>query len=536
MIDFVPRWYQVEGHAALHEYFAHNDGHPIVSMPTGAGKSAVIAMFCYSTMLNWPNTRILILTHVKELIRQDYKALTKLWHDAPAGIFSSGLGKREGHMPIVFGGVGSVVRNLALIGWIDLLIIDECHLLGDNEDSMYLRIIADLMAVNPKLKVIGFTATAWRTGMGMLTNGKIFTDVAYNLCTPARYQRLFDDYHLVPPRAKQMQTEFDVSNVKIIAGEFSKKGLEQVARHEAMTWQALNESLKKNPDRICRLVFCSGVDHAVLTNEMLKYLGLRSAVVHSRMTDGDRDDIMNAFFAGELDALTNNGIATTGVDHPPIDHIIELRATMSVGLHCQMIGRGMRPYEIDGYRKEYCVVSDHSGNTKRLGPIDDPYIPKMKGKAAGDMPVKICPACDGYNHAAARVCDHCGEPFDIKIGYVKSAYETPLVVSDLPIIETFNVDNVFYTIHNKKDARPQDKPTLKATYSCGLQKFVEFVPLEHDGPIKRKAQDWWKRRFDGSHIPETVSEAMKYVAKLNPPKSINVHVNRKYPEITGYGY
>lgn len=535
----VPRWYQEGAVNAFFNYFEQHDGNPLFAIPTGGGKSLIIAMLCYSILSNYPGQRILVGTHVKELVKQDYDELVKVWPTAPAGIYSAGLKRRDLFFPITFAGVASIVKIVEAFGHVDLFFIDEAHLLGPNADSNYMRVILALKAINPKMKVVGLSATIWRTGMGLLTNGDIFTDVVYDVCTIDGFKRLFADNHLVPPRVKRVDTEMDYAGLSVSNGEFStgEQTKRTMATQETM-WKALNESLNKNPDRTCRLVFNSGIEDAMLAAEMLRYIGLRAQAVHSKMSDSERDGIINAFKAGELDAITNNGILTTGINHKPIDHIISLRATMSVGLWVQKVGRGMRPYESDGWIKTDCIVSDHGGNAKRLGPIDDPYIPKMKGKAAGDAPIKICEACDSYNHASARVCAYCGEPFSIKIGYKPAAFEDVIIRSDLPEIETFEVSNVFYTQYIKRNPTPETKPTIKATYNCGIRSFIEFVPIESQAFMPRKkATEWWAQRFpEAGFVPSTVAEAMPHVDRLVPPKAIRVWVNKKYPEIIGYEY
>jgi superfamily II DNA or RNA helicase len=531
-----PRWYQAEAVDALFSYFVVNQGNPVEAMPCGTGKSIVIGGFLYRVFSQYPYQRVMILTHVKELIRQDYDALMRVWPEAPAGIYSSGLNRREMHYPITFGGVASVIKVVDDFGKIDLLLIDEAHLLGPNDDAQYMQIIAVLKAKNPFLKVIGFTATPYRQGMGLLTNGEIFTDICYDLCTPQGYGRLFAENFLVPPNQKACKTEISTAGLRIVNGDYSANQLNEITREEKITWEALNESLNKAPDRTCRLVFCTGIDHAMLAADMCKYLGLRSAAVHSKMPTKDRDDIHAAYRNGELDVLTNNGIYTTGHDNPRIDHIIELRPTASVGLRVQMIGRGMRPFEVNGWRKVDCLVSDHCGNTRNLGPIDDPYIPKMKGKGAGDAPVKICPACDSYNHASARVCAHCGQPFELRIGYKREAWEDNIIKSDLPIIERYDVQHVYYTQYIRKDATADTKPVIKATYQCGLQRYVEFVAIEAMGFAQKKARDWWRQRFGETYVPTTVAEAMTLIDRLIAPKAINVWVNKKYPEIMSYEF
>lgn len=530
------RWYQAESVAALFNYFENNNGNPLVALPTGAGKGYVIARFLWEVFSRYPFQRVVVATHVKELIQQNYDKLMTVWTQAPAGIYSAGLGRKEVGLPITFGGIGSLINAIAFLGRVDLFIIDEAHLLGGADDGRYMRLIMALKAINPFMKVIGLTATPWRTGMGLLTNGPIFTDIIYNICTSEGFARLFNDYHLVPPRPKRVHTQIDTSQVAVNAGEFSQTGLQKAATAEVQ-WKALQEALSHGHDRNCRLIFASGVENAILCAEMCKALGLRAAAVHSKMGASERDDIISAYRSGEIDTLCNNGIATTGLDHQPIDHIIALRATMSTGLWCQMVGRGMRPWEHNGWRKTDCLVSDHGGNTKRLGPIDDPFIPKLKTKGAGEAPVRICPACDCYNHASARACAFCGEIFDINFKVKTKAYDDEIIRTDLPVKEWFAVDHVFYVKHEKRHAQPTDKPSIKATYRCGLRSFVEFVAFEGGVYPRKRALDWWRQRFpDQGFLPSTCDEALAHIDRLIPPRRIEVWVNKQYPEIVGYEY
>jgi DNA repair protein RadD len=530
------RWYQLEAIDALFGYFYANQGNPLIALPTGSGKGYVIAQFLHRVYSLYPFQRVMVATHVKELIEQNYKKLMQVWPSAPAGIYSAGLKRKDVGTPITIAGIQSIRNVIERLGHIDLLIIDEAHLLGPSDEGSYMKVITALRAVNPHLKVIGLTATPWRIGMGLLTNGPIFTDIVYNICTTEGFARLFADYHLVPPRPKRVHTQIDTSQISINAGEFSQTGLQKAANAE-VTWAALQEALSHGQDRHCRLVFATGIEHAILCAEMCNALGLRSAAVHSKMDDKERDAIMVAYRKGEIDTLCNNGIATTGLDHQPIDHIITLRSTMSVGLWSQMVGRGMRPWEHNGWRKLDCLVSDHGGNTARLGPIDDPLIPKLKGKGSGEAPVRICPACDCYNHASARVCAFCGELFNFEFKVKTKAYDDEIVMSDLPQLEWFRVDHVYYTQHTKRNAQPTDRPSIKATYHCGLRTFVEFVHIEAMGFARKKAMDWWKRRFPNVEIvPSTVNLAMGFVDQLIPPKRIEVIVNRKYPEVVGYEF
>jgi DNA repair protein RadD len=529
------RWYQEEAIESLFTYFERNNGNPLVCMPTGSGKGFVIAKFINLVFSLYPYQRILMATHVKELIEQNAKKMLEVWPLAPLGIYSAGLKQKELSAPITFAGIASIANAIPFFGHFDLFLIDEAHLLGPNDDSQYGKVIAGLLAINPRMKIIGFTATGWRTGMGRLTNGPIFTDTCFDICNIEGFSRLFADYHLVPPRPKRMQEVIDVSGVGITNGDFAQGALADKADAE-ITWKIIGEALNHGKDRSTRLMFCAGVERAIMSAEMLCAYGLKAYAVHSKMKGSkERDDIIKAFRNGEIDTLCLNGIGTTGLDVPKVDHIILARPTLSVGLHVQIIGRGMRPYEVNGWRKQDCLVSDHAGNVRRLGPVDDPLIPKLKGKGAGEAPVKICPACDCYNHAAGRVCAFCGEIFDTKFQVKVKAYDDELIRSDLPIIEWFNVTGgVYYTLHTKRNALPTERPTIKATYYCGLRSFVEWITVEHASPfMKKRFNDWWRQRFtDQNFVPSTAAEALNYVDKLVPPKRVQVWVNKKYPEIT----
>jgi DNA repair protein RadD len=162
------RPYQLAAVDSIYTYFAAKAGNPIVAMPTATGKSVVIAEFCKHVLSSYPGQRILVATHQKELIEQNHQKLVDHWPQAPVGIFSASVGRRE-VAPITFVGIQTVAKKAALFGHIDLMLIDECHLVGASQNTQYLLFIEALKAVNPHLKVIGLTATPYR-----LVFGKIF--------------------------------------------------------------------------------------------------------------------------------------------------------------------------------------------------------------------------------------------------------------------------------------------------------------------------------------------------------------------------
>ena len=131
------RDYQTAAVRSLYDYFENRTGNPVIAMPTGTGKSVVIAEFLRSIYTAYPHQRVIVATHVKELIAQNYEKLRIVWPHAPAGIYSAGLGRRDNMQRITFAGIASISKKAALFGHIDLLIIDEAHLVSPAEETMY---------------------------------------------------------------------------------------------------------------------------------------------------------------------------------------------------------------------------------------------------------------------------------------------------------------------------------------------------------------------------------------------------------------
>lgn len=565
------RYYQDEAVESLFDFFndpirAHTTekANPLVCLPTGTGKSIVIGEFVRRAMIRYPGTRVFMSTHVKELISQNAKKMQQIWPLAPLGIYSAGLKQRDFQQPIIFGGIQSVVNKSNLFGWRDLLVVDEAHLIGTNGDTSYLKFIEELTAINPFLKVIGLTATRYRLGLGCLTNGNIFSHIAYDLCTIDGFSRLMAEGFLSPLIAKRTDTEFDVSNVGLSStGDFALGKLEEAVDKDTITFACLKECVEKAHDRASWLLFASGVKHAVHIAEMLNNVfGISCGLVHSSTPDFPRtekqnQDDLEAWKLGKLRAIVNMNALTTGVDHPACDFIGMLRATMSPGLWVQMLGRGTRPfnwYELSdsdkilmdyfrGYIKRNCLVLDFAGNTRRLGPINDPVIPRPKGSGPpGDAPVKTCVHCGTHNHASARICIVCGEEFKLNENLNRQASGLELLRSDLPQIENFEVQNVVITQHTSKQ---NERDSLRISYFCGLQTFYEFISVE--SPIRffrHKSRDWFRQRYHyqtpqytwDEDVPQTNAEVRAIAHELRKPKQIRVWVNTQHPQIMGYEF
>lgn len=557
MKAFIDRQYQTEAVQSIWTYFeTHKTGNPIIAMPTGSGKTIVNARFLREIYRKFPFQRVMLLTHVKELIQQNYDKLIASWPDAPVGIYSDGLGQKNSRQAITLAGIASVVRHPDLFGHIDLVIIDEVHLVSPKGTTMYQMFISALSRINPNIRVIGLTATPWRMGHGKITDpfmdkdGKlhpsVFTDFCFDITNYQNFNRLIAEGYLVPLIPKKPKTELNVDGVHLRGGEFIEKELQIAVDKHDVTVAAITEAIELGKDRKKWLVFASGIDHAEHITEILNDMGVSAGCVHSRRDD--RDKTIKDFRAGKIRAVVNNNILTTGFDDPEVDMIVVLRPTMSTVLWVQMLGRGTRPVYPSGYKSETieqriaaikasgkldCLVLDYAGNTRRLGPINDPVIPEPpKSRGTRPAPVKLCDVCQTYVHASIRVCPHCGNEFQIQLNIVQTASSVSPLKGELPITKVFKVDHISASRHEKYGG---GSVSMRISYYCGMKMYTEFVTFENSNAFaQRRARTWWKTRMHNPHsvIPTTVNDALTRLNEINHPTHIRVWVNKNpYPEI-----
>ena len=529
---FQERWYQEQAIDALFNYYSEPrpiaNGVPVkknalVCMPTGTGKSYVIAKFIQRCLAFDPSCRFMMSTHVKELIKQNASKLLEIWPLAPIGIFSAGLNSRDCAQPIIFGGVQSMVGKL-IFGHRDFLIIDEAHLLAD--EGSYQKLIQELMMKNPYLKVIGLTATPYRQGLGLLTNGNIFTDIVFNICDLAGFSRLIAEDYLSPLIVpSKLAVQMDISGVGFSKGDFNQGELEEAVDKNDVNYSMLNEYLKYSVNRNSGLIFASGVNHAIHLWEMMNDVFHEDCVIlHSKRSEIQNDQALEAWKAGKVKHAVNMNMLTTGVDNPMADICCDGQPTMSTGKHVQKYGRFTRPFKGNQYfgPKQNGLVLDYGGNTRRLGPINDPVIPRRKGEGSpGVAPVRICPNCGVYNHATVRQCIACGMEFDFSPVLTRNASTVEVMKSDLPELEIFHVNRVVYSAHKSKTGND----CIKVSYYCGLRTFYDFKNVEAKNYNGRIGRDWFRQIYGEPFEGMTNQDVLNLVSYLRAPRQIKVWVN-----------
>ena len=519
------RPYQFDAVNAVYDYYlSGKTGNVIAAMPTGTGKSLVVAAIVKRGLFEYPGIRVLMLTHVKELIEQNYAKLKELWSSAPVGVYSASVGIKQTGFPIMYAGVQSLRDKAHLLGHIDLCVIDECHLVSHKEETTYVKLLNDLLTINPNMRTVGLTATPYRLGLGMLTEGGIFDDVCFDLTSRDNFNRLLADGYICPLIPRTTRTLADAAGVATRGGEFVRGELEAAVDKDEITAAAVLEIIEQGHNRNHCLVFAAGLKHAEHIVQQFEANNVPATMVDGAMSAGEREKRLAMFRNGEVWAMVNNGVLTTGFDFPGIDLIAMLRPTKSPGLWVQMLGRGVRPS--DG--KENCMVLDFARNTERLGPINDPVLPKQSsGDGTGVAPIRLCESCGTYCHASIRLCPICGAEFPERLDkWTTQASSAALIAPSMPEVVEFPVSRVTYSMH-RKEGMP---PSMKVNYHCGLRTFHEYVCLEHSGFALKKAREWWKKRSE-STPPATTVEALEASSLLPFPKRINVWINKKYPEI-----
>ena len=519
----IPRWYQDETVDAIDEVLVNEPGeHPVAAVPTGGGKTLIIGMLIDRLLSKQPLDNILVLSHVEEILEQNYDALVDYYDGYDIGLYSAGL-KSKTISKITVAGIQSVYRKPELFKMFDYIIIDEAHLITVQGDGMY-RTFLKALAHCP---YIGLTATPFRLGHGYIYEGEgaIFTKLAYDLTSKENFNRLVKEGFLSRVISKTTKLKMDTDGIKHRAKEFAQDELSAKFDREEITRAAIYEILHFGKKYKKWLLFAIDIDHAENIARILREEGIETACVHSKM-EGDRKEVISDIKKGKYRATVNVNVLTTGFDVPDIDFIALLRPTESPVVYVQSVGRGLRIAP----GKDHCLVLDFAGNVARLGPINEVHVTqKDKTDGNGDPILKVCPDCGCYQPGAVRVCDICGHEFEFVQKITMTASTAEIVAEDVEEIEEWvKVSNVNYSIHNKAGS----PSSLKVTYRVGLNSFSEWIAYDYKGYAKHKAHSWVRFRLPSDYsMPADVSELYKASSYLMKPTEILVNLSKKFPDI-----
>ncbi|CAH0992605.1 Putative DNA repair helicase RadD [Sinobacterium norvegicum] len=397
------RPYQQDAVDATLKHFRQTDDPAVIVLPTGAGKSLVIA-----ELAKIARGKLLILAHVKELVEQNHEKYQS--YGLTAGIYSAGLQQKNRQHQITFASIQSVARNLDDFNdEYSLVIVDECHRVShshhnvDSDDpstSQYYLLLKQLRTVNPRLKLLGLTATPYRMGLGWVyrhhyhgflraQQPRPFERCIYEL--PLRYM-IKNGFLTEPKIIDAAISQYDFSQLKTSAsGAYSSTEMNSLlAKHPRVTESIVEQvvMLAQQHRRQGVMIFAATVEHA---KEICGYLAaFNPALITGQTASDERERLITAFKCREIVYLVNVSVLTTGFDAPHVDMIALLRPTASVSLFQQIVGRGLRLSE----GKNDCLVIDYAANGFDL------FYPEVgeKKPSSDSVPVMVsCPCCDFAN-------------------------------------------------------------------------------------------------------------------------------------------
>jgi DNA repair protein RadD len=388
------RDYQQEAVNRVLKFFRKKRVPAMVVLPTGAGKSLVIA-----ELARIAKGRVLVMAHVKELVEQNHEKYES--YGLEAGIYSASLGKKDWDHKAIFGSVQSIARAPDdFFHNFSLLVIDECHRVADESATQYQEVIKKILDRNPELCILGLTATPYRLGLGWIyefsQTGEIKTDKPrfFKQCVfelPLAYM-IKNKFLTTPVKIDIPVTSYDFSELTEDGHSFTAAEVEEVLKSQKRLTPFIIKNIIDITERYHRkgvMIFSASVKHA---EEIMSYLPPEDA----RLILGDteitnRNATIEDFKNRKFKYLVNVSVLTTGFDAPHVDVIAILRPTESNSLYQQIVGRGLRLAP----DKKDCYILDYTGMGHNI------YAPEISDKrpAKDTVPVIVpCPKCDFENH------------------------------------------------------------------------------------------------------------------------------------------
>lgn len=511
------RPYQNDAGAGLWAWLMAAKGNPLVVAPVGAGKSLLIADFIREVHTRYPRTKIIMLTHVKELLEQDSAELLEYYPSADICFYCAALKQKRLHADIVFASIQSIHNKVAHLNRPpEIIIIDEAHLLSHNESTQYRKFIDAAKAINPNCVTVGFTGTPYRADTGRLDEGegKLFDGIAYEISIAW----MIEQGYLVAPIAPSVKTVMNADGVGSRNGDYIAGQLERAVNIPYITDACCDEvvAIGREAGRKRWFGMTAGVGHCKEVLDALVVRGMNCRSITGNTPKDERRDTIGWFkeISDDVRILLNVGTLNVGFNCPHIDLLFPMRPTRSSVLYMQYTGRGLRPVYAQGFDLETqegrlaaiaaspkpdCLFVDFGGIINGLGPIDMQDVRKNKKeeKGDGDAPFKWCPQCEEKGVAtkcatAQKYCYVCNYHFAAHSVDRNAAKEVALLSTDAPPL-WHDVIDVSYEQFQGKTHR-----MMRVTYTCQGGRFFEYVCCEHpDGSYpKKKAAQWFKTHGD----------------------------------------
>jgi superfamily II DNA or RNA helicase len=333
-------------------------GKSLLFLATGMGKTVVAGSIIRNQFSQKPDSKILVLAHMNELIEQLQKAL---WEDVPLNIPTQLINSENS--PDILNGL-TVSTNLSIRKYInagyqpDLLIVDECHHVGNDNK------FRDIISLLPDVPLLGVTATPWRGDGFSIEN--VFGSPSYT----CGIERGMKNGYLAPVDYRLFCDNIDWDSIpKLSSHAYSIKQLNKklfLPQRDELLIDTLSEQWIESRNPKC-IIFCQGVEHAKRIHEKLtKYERWKHAeIIHSKLNKMHRKMALLKFRTEECPILVSVDILNEGVDVPNVNIVCFSRVTHSRKIFVQQLGRGLRVAP----GKENVLVLDFAADTRRLAAI-----------------------------------------------------------------------------------------------------------------------------------------------------------------------
>jgi DNA repair protein RadD len=528
------RDYQNEAITATWGGFRHGDN-VLLSLPTGAGKTIIFSALSRQAVEQY-QARTLIVANRLTLVQQSVEKMHKVWPGAPIEIYSAGMNRKR--FDWVTAGTINTLVKAENIPPVSLLIIDECHDIAE-EEGHYNALIERLFAENPDLRVLGCTATPFRTNGGLIYGpDKLFKGVTYSL----EMQRLIDAGHLCRVKSATVP-KYDLSEVRIDAGKFVEIDLFNAVAGEDLIRSTAKTTVETLQALGCNhwLVFCVNIAHSEAMASALNELGVSACSVTTNQTHKECRGLISAFKAGRFTALCSVGKLQVGFDAEIADAGVDLAPTESPGAYVQRVGRVMRTHP----GKEFAYWLDFAGNVNRHGPVDG-VLDAVKARTKRLTPTEakevrakeppVCGGCGAVMTVSLHRCYDCG--WEKPALSASTVYDS--CTSEKALLKTDAVEGLWKSVHSShyhSSVSRNDEPMLVVTLVCGLlDRHVDYLLLETKNVFALQiARRKWHYLYGGKKpYPTTVQEALDRAraGELQCPTKIRVRQKQDFWEIT----
>jgi superfamily II DNA or RNA helicase len=321
----------------------------LYQLPTGGGKTVIFSEIAKRYIAKF-NEKVLILTHRIELSIQTSKQLSAI--DVTNKVINSEVKDvpDQENYDCFIAMVETLNNRLQddenFLKRIGLVIVDEAHY------NSFRKIFQYYVGAN----ILGVTATPLSSNRALPLN-----DNYHKLLVGESISSLIESGYLA--NADTFTYDVNLHGLKIGSnGDFTVSSSEVVYGNYFM-----QEKLLFAYEEVCvgkkTLIFNSGIDTSMRVEETFKKRGYAIRHLDSTFSDKDRKDVLRWFKETPDAILTSVGILTTGFDEPTVQSIILNRATRSLTLYHQMIGRGSRKLP----KKDRFTVIDLGNNVRRFG-------------------------------------------------------------------------------------------------------------------------------------------------------------------------